>query len=186
MFSKLTITLAAAGLLAACSGSGGEAAEASNGTANTAAAPAEPQAAEREAPAEERSEAGERPERPLPDYAAFRVGDTEREARLSRAYDSCMEQAGTTADYRRCSSAEFTRAAREMDRALGQAEVSLSTSGRERLRSDQRRWREGLSDFCRRELEEEGAEGGSMDLLTLDSCSLREVIRRTLWLENLG
>ncbi len=190
MVSRGIIGLAAAGLLAACSGQSGNAVEANNSVSNnsvsnTAEAEAEPQQESGNTADDERRAAEERPERPLPDYAAFRMSEAEREARLSGTYNSCMEQAGTTADYRTCSSAEFTRIERGMERALEQAEEGLSESGRERLRSDQRRWREGLPDLCQRELEEEGAEGGSMDLLTLDNCSLREAVRRTLWLESL-
>lgn len=181
--SKRLIALAAAGLLAACSGAGEAPTAAGNQGGNLAEERPEPETANRLA-AEPR-QAEQRPERPLPDYAAFQMSDAQRDARLSRTYNDCMGAASSTADYRSCSSAEFERIEALMRRALAQAEANVSEGDRERFRSEQRRWREGLPDLCQRELEEEGAEGGSMDLLTLDNCSLRELVRRTSWLESL-
>jgi uncharacterized protein YecT (DUF1311 family) len=182
--TKPLAALAALGLIAGCAAEGAGDGEANNRVANTAA---EAPAAKADEPREEAIEARaeERQDRPLPDYVAFRISDSERDARLSSTYNDCMQAAGSTADYRECSSAEFRRIEVQMEQALTRVEGTLSGPSRERLRSEQQRWRSGIGDLCRRELEEEGGEGGTMDLLTLDSCSLREVVRRTLWLESL-
>ena len=180
--------LAAVALLAGCSRGAPESNEA-NGSASNAAAEAPANSSAAEEPAEESNasaaESTARPDRPLPDFASFEMSEAQRDSRFSRTYASCMDSAGSTADYRDCSSAEFRRVEREMERALAAAEEGMSESGREQLRADQQRWRAGLPAFCQSELEEEGAEGGSMDLLTLDNCSLTQAVRRTLWLESL-
>ena len=51
---------------------------------------------------------------------------------------------------------------------------------RARLRTEQRAWLKAKDPYCRREVE---AGGGTMDLLALDDCALREMVRRTIWIE---
>ncbi len=117
-------------------------------------------------------------------YADFTLSDSEREARLSPDYQSCMERAAGTGDMRRCAADEHGRLTGLMDAALRNAISRASQPAvRERLRADQARWQQGRQAHCQRELRESGEEGGSMGLIVLDNCALGELVRRTMWLE---
>ncbi len=106
------------------------------------------------------------------------------EPETSPASRQCiLNSGGVTAAMQDCMADEYRR----FDRALGIAyrdalRRASGTSARSQLRDAQRAWLKDRWTVCSKEVEQSGMAGGSGGVLIEDSCRIRVVSERTLWL----
>lgn len=118
-----------------------------------------------------------------PSDRAFQPGEEVLDAGMSAAYRSCVERSGgITADMRNCADAEYRRLDAALNRTYQQTMRRLPRSRARQLQAEQRAWLAGKAGTCRAYVQENEEGGGTMDLLLMDACGLRELLRRTRWL----
>ncbi len=116
-------------------------------------------------------------------YARYRPGENALDAIKSTAFRACMRRSGgTTVDMRDCSAQEYERVDAQLNANYRRVMGRLPQSQQQLLRASQRRWLANRWNVCE-DLPE--YEGGTLDLIIRDGCTLNELIRRTLWLGRL-
>ncbi|MES2986820.1 MAG: lysozyme inhibitor LprI family protein [Pseudomonadota bacterium] len=111
-------------------------------------------------------------------YAQFHPRDSAIDARISATMRSCMTKTGgITENMQNCLAAEYTR----LDRALNRTYAIAMRATRNTLRPSQRDWLATRWVGCVEHMKRSG--DGTGGDLAYRNCQLREVARRTLWLE---
>jgi uncharacterized protein YecT (DUF1311 family) len=116
-------------------------------------------------------------------YARFHPTETAQDRARSPAFRRCIRASGgVTVNMRDCSAAEYDRVDVRLNDNYRRIMRRLPQSGQQQLRASQRRWLTSRWNHCDNDPQ---LEGGTMDLIIRDSCTLTELIRRTLWLGQL-
>jgi uncharacterized protein YecT (DUF1311 family) len=116
-------------------------------------------------------------------YARYRPSDSTIAGAHSPAYRQCMSRAGgITSNMRECSAAEFRRVDTRLNANYRSVMGRLSAPQQQQLRASQRRWLANRWTDCENS---PALEGGTLDLIIIDACTLDELTRRTLWLGQL-
>ncbi len=117
------------------------------------------------------------------DYARYRPSEAALGAAQSPALNQCMRRSGgVTVAMRECSSAEYRRMDARLNANYQRVMGRLPQAQQQRLRASQRRWLQTRWNHCDNHPD---LEGGTLDLIIRDSCTLDELTRRTLWLGRL-
>ena len=116
-------------------------------------------------------------------YARFHPSETALERALSPAFRQCIgSSGGVTVTMRDCAAAEYARIDLRLNANDRRIMRRLPQAGQQRLRASQRLWLSNRWHHCDNDPQ---LEGGTMDLIIRDSCTLTELTRRTLWLGQL-
>lgn len=104
-------------------------------------------------------------------------------ARATPAYRACVRGAGSAAERRNCTADEQRRQERRLEGAYRAALARVTGVRRQYVREEQRGWLAERSAVCRPPGVPANAEPRSSGFILGDECALREIIRRTWWLE---
>ena len=116
-------------------------------------------------------------------YPQFQPSPATLAARYSPAFDTCIDKSGgVTAAMQDCLADEYELLDETLNTIYAKTMRHASTpQAKAELRSGQREWLSLRWNGCLREMESAG--GGSASDLVYRDCQLREVARRSLWLE---
>jgi uncharacterized protein YecT (DUF1311 family) len=117
-------------------------------------------------------------------YAHFTLSTAAANRMQSHTYTACLAEAGgVTASIRECIGAEFERIDERLNASYKTAMQRISVQFRAMLRREERTWLKTRLAACERDLAED--KGGTIWLIEMDDCALREHIRRTAWIERI-
>ncbi len=119
------------------------------------------------------------------DYSRFTVSTAASKHMQSPTYTKCLDKSdGVTALVRECIGAEYQRIDVRLNMSYKRTLAKLGKAGQDELRRQERSWLKTRMQDCESDLE--GDKGGTIWLIEMDDCALQEVVRRTLWIEQIA
>lgn len=113
--------------------------------------------------------------------AFAQVSDQQIEARMSAAYNRCMDGEMSTAGMRDCASAEYRRQDAALNARYQAVMRGLNARQQGKLRAAQRAWVAFRTANCAAMADQDW---GTLSLLAADSCSIQMTVARTIELED--
>jgi uncharacterized protein YecT (DUF1311 family) len=119
---------------------------------------------------------------PALSYDNFKITDKVSAAMESETYRTCMKASGgVTVTIRNCGGAESQTLEKRHAASLKSTLARLSKPKALQLQADERKWQTTGTNQCVKQ--KSINEGGTLQLLEIDSCGRAELKRRITWLE---
>lgn len=120
-----------------------------------------------------------------PEYPTFALTPEQEGRRYSAEFQACIDRAaGSDSLVGLCLDEEFERQDAHLNAAYRSAMARLpDRTVRERLRLQQRAWLRTRQRACEAPAQRRNEVQGTLDVLLQRYCALKEIVRRTAWLD---